>query len=384
MTDRPLAGLRVAQLIDTNGPGGAERMFAHLCSGLVAAGASVLAFVNELGEPWLGMQLERAGIATIGFRIDRALSPAFAGWVAERLVEHRIDVAHSHEFTFGVYGAWAGRIARRPHLFTMHGGRYYAEHLRRRVALGLAARSSASVVAVSEPTREELARTLRLRPSRIEVIPNGVPYHADAAPTLRSALGLGAEDRLLVAVGNLYPVKGHTHLLEAVAELGTRWPRLHVAIAGRGDLEAPLRAQAARLGIERQVHLLGLREDIPDVLASADVFVLPSLSEGLPLAVLEAMFAARPIVASDVGGIATVLGPDGVVVPPGDAGALARAIDGLLSSPQAAAALGQRARARAGAAYSVEAMVARYGALYLSATSGSRSPASARPGRTPA
>jgi glycosyltransferase involved in cell wall biosynthesis len=160
-------------------------------------------------------------------------------------------------------------------------------------------------------------------------------------------------------------VKGHRHLIDALALLAPRYPSLHLAICGRGDLEQSLADQARGLGIADRVHLVGLRADVPNVLASADVFVHPSLSEGLPLALLEAMFAARPIVASDVGEIGTVLANGaGVVVPPGSAPALARAIDCLLERPSVAHGLAARAYAKACDEYDVSRMVARYASLY--------------------
>ena len=114
------------------------------------------------------------------------------------------------------------------------------------------------------------------------------------------------------------------------------------------------------------MHFLGLRQDIANILAAADVFVLPSLSEGLPLALLEAMFAARPIVATAVGDVPVALagGAAGQLVPPGDPTALARAIDRLLAQPFEAQRLGSSAQARATAEYGIERMVQRYAGLY--------------------
>jgi glycosyltransferase involved in cell wall biosynthesis len=114
------------------------------------------------------------------------------------------------------------------------------------------------------------------------------------------------------------------------------------------------------------LHLLGLRSDVAAVLASADIFVLPSLSEGLPLALLEAMFSGCPIVASDVGdvGVALAQGNAGLLVEPGNAAALAAALDALLSDPQRAAELGERAARRAAEKYDVSRMVRTYAALY--------------------
>ena len=164
-------------------------------------------------------------------------------------------------------------------------------------------------------------------------------------------------------------MKGHRYLVEAVARLTARHPGLHVAIAGRGDRE-PVATCAAALGVADRVHLLGPRADVSNVLASADIFALPSLSEGLPLALLEAMFAARPIIASAVGEVPVALehGQAGVLVPPGDVAALADALDRLLADLAGAQALGECAARRAAATYGLERMVDSYVRLYESVT----------------
>jgi glycosyltransferase involved in cell wall biosynthesis len=361
-------GLRIAQLIESDGPGGAEQVVVDLATGLQAAGAQSVVFVPRNGEGWLARQLEGSGVAVEPFALERPLSPAAADGIAAALRRHGVHLAHGHEFSMAVYGAWASRLAGLPHLITMHGGRYYAGHLRRRLALRLAVASSGATVAVSSGLAAHLGRDLHVRPSRITVIPNGVrPRPADPRrPGLREVLGLGPDHRLLVSVGNLYPVKGHRHLLDALALLAPRHPRLHLAIAGRGHLEGALSARARQHGLARRVHLLGLSSDVPGVLAAADVFVLPSLSEGLPLALLEAMFAGCAIVASDVGDVGAALahGDAGVLVPAGDSPALAAAIHGLLADPSRARSLGESAARRAASEYGQAQMLRRYGALY--------------------
>jgi glycosyltransferase involved in cell wall biosynthesis len=191
---------------------------------------------------------------------------------------------------------------------------------------------------------------------------------------LRTELRLTADDQLLVAVGNLYTVKGHRHLVAALAGLIEAHPRLHLAIAGRGPQEAALRKEIAALGLTERVHLLGLRHDVADVMAAADVFVLPSLSEGLPLAVLEAMSLSRPIVASGVGDVPRALanGAAGVLVPPSDVTALVHALDQVLRSEVLRSSLGRRAYLRWKEVYHRDRMVTRYARMLraLAARSG--------------
>jgi glycosyltransferase involved in cell wall biosynthesis len=194
-----------------------------------------------------------------------------------------------------------------------------------------------------------------------------VRYVPPARTTLRAELRLGPHDRLLVSVGNLYPVKGHRYLIDALALLAARHPTLHVAIAGRGALADALTAHARDLGMAHRVHLLGLRSDVAAILTAADAFVLPSLSEGLPLALLEAMFAGIPIAATDVGEVAVALGHGeaGILVEPANPGALAAALDRLLSDPAAAGRMAERAALRAAAEYDVSTMVRRYADAYV-------------------
>jgi len=361
-----LRGMRFAHLIEADGPGGAERMLASLATELQAAGSHNVVIAPAGGEGWLAGELRGTGVQVELFRLDRPLSPTFARWLAETLRRHQVALAHSHEFTMAVYGAWAARRARAAHVFTMHGSRYYAERWRRRIALRVAAMLSDSVVTVSHILAQHLRRDLWLNPARIVTIPNGARHTPVARSSLRDELQLTDTDQLAVAVGNLYPVKGHAYLLEGLSLLSDRFPRLHVAIAGRGELEQSLRARARELNVANRFHLLGLRSDVGNVLAAADVFVLPSLSEGVPLALLEAMMAARPIVASAVGEVPTVLngGRTGSLVPPQDVGALAGAIADLLGDPARARGMGAAAAARAAEFYTLNAMIDRYAALY--------------------
>jgi glycosyltransferase involved in cell wall biosynthesis len=355
---------RIAQLLESDGPGGAENVVVHLSRRLHELGAHIVVYVPARGQGWLRAQLEGSGVQFEVFDIERPFSPRFAKWLAASFETRKIHVAHNHEFSFAVYGAWAGRLAGVPQVTTMHGGRYYAEALRRRIALGIALRATAEPVAVSEVLKNHLTRDLFLPPESISVIPNGIPNSTAVDPGIRASLGLASSARLVVAIGNLYPVKGHGFLIEALHRIAGRHPEACLLIAGRGEELEPLRSLAQSLGMEKRVYLLGLRDDVPALLAAADVFALPSLSEGLPIAILEAMFAAKPIVASDVGDIGMALGGFGRLVPPGNVDALATALDQVLSDPVAARKMGESARSRATAEYSVDHMAARYTALY--------------------
>jgi glycosyltransferase involved in cell wall biosynthesis len=375
--------LRIAHLIESDGPGGAERVVANLAVSLQAAGAYNVVFLPAEGEGWLARELAGSGVAVEHFRLDTPVSPACAGSLAASLRRHRIALAHSHEFSMAVYGAWASWLAGSQHVITMHGSRYYAGRWRRRIALRGAIAASGRTVAVSHRLGDDLSRDLLLSRARVAMIPNGVRWTAPERAWLREELGLPDGAPLLVSVGNLYPVKGHIHLVDALSLLACRHPMVHLAVCGRGDLAEALATRARDYGLGTRVHLLGLRADVAAILAAADVFVLPSLSEGLPLALLEAMFAGRPIVASRVGEVGAALagGAAGVLVEPGNAAALAAGLDDLLSRPARARELGEHARHRATAEYDVSRMVRRYRAIYeeLLVPSPAFTPLSARP-----
>jgi glycosyltransferase involved in cell wall biosynthesis len=368
--------MRIAHLIESDGPGGAERVVVQLATALQAAGTQNFVFLPADGEGWLARELEGSGVAIEYFRIERPISVAGAHALERTFRRHRITMAHSHEFSMAVYGAWVSRRVGIPHVITMHGGRYYAHRLPRRLALRAAMAVSARSIAVSPTLARDISRDLWFPQSRILIIPNGVRYVRPDRTTLRDELRLGPDDRLLVSVGNLYPVKGHRHLVDALAVLADRYPALHLAIAGRGDLADALAARARDHGLASRIHLLGLRSDIAAILGAADIFVLPSLSEGMPLALLEAMFAGCPIVASDVGEVRVALahGEAGVLVAPGDPAVLSAALDHLLRDPKQARDLGRRAAAHARAEHDVSRMIRRYVEIYEALTGSGSSP----------
>lgn len=366
---------RIALLVETGGPGGAEHVLLNLAEGLRRRGHEIIPIGPDDRSPWLHDQFVARGFAPEHYAMRRLLDWRCLRGIAGILRRRGADVVHSHEFTMGVYGTAAAKLARRPHVLTMHGGRYYAGKLQRRLALAASARLSDAAVGVSAACAADLEQTLRLRRGSVRVVPNGVPVPPGERAPVRRELGVGDDELLLVAVGNLYPVKGHIVLLRALALLAERGKTsgLTVAIAGRGGEEPALRDFARQAGIEGCVRLLGYREDVGDILAAADIYAMPSLSEGLPLALLEAMAVGLPVVASRVGGIPEVVtdGDDALLVAPGDPAALAGAIERLIDDEQLRTRVGDAARRTAERDYTLDAMLDRYEAIY-DAVSGSK------------
>ncbi|MBP2647192.1 MAG: glycosyl transferase group 1 [Gemmatimonadetes bacterium] len=351
-------------MLESDGPGGAETMLMQLAEELRRRGHHVLCVGPDNGCGWLGGELRRRGFATDVFSLRKPIDRDCLRGMVDMLRRHAIEIVHSHEFTMAIYGAAATRRVGIPHVITMHGSEKVLARWQRRLALRLAFASSRAVVAVSRATHAHLVRTLRMTPSSVRTIPNGIAFTAGTRGTVRTEFGLSDGDVLVLAVGNLVPRKGHIHLLRALAVQDVRnW---HVAIAGRGDEEQRLRAFAVEAGIADRVHLLGHRGDIPDLLAAADVYAMPSLWEGLPMALLEAMFAGKAIVASRASGIPEAIdeGKEGLLADPGDEVQLATTLGRLLGDANLRNRLGTAARARAERDFSAAVMTEAYERAY--------------------
>jgi starch synthase (maltosyl-transferring) len=255
----------------------------------------------------------------------------------------------------------------------MHGGFSAAKALRRRIALRWAMRHSDDTVMVSRATQRQFATELGVDESLFTVVPNGVPPAGGDAAGVRAEFNIDEQDSVLLAVGTLERHKGHRVLLEALARLdseglSTSW-KLIIAGGRGGDQHQSLLEYIRAEGLAERVHVVLNRNDIADLLALADVFVMPSLWEGLPIAALEAMVARKAIVASAIAGIpeAIVDGQEGLLVPPGEVAPLAEALRVVLADPARRGALGEAAAARANRDFTVAVMADRYEALYANA-----------------
>jgi glycosyltransferase involved in cell wall biosynthesis len=228
-----------------------------------------------------------------------------------------------------------------------------------------------AVTAVCGAVAESVARDYGLSRERVRVVPNGADPPDEstewpAARELRATLGAGVLRPLWVCAARLEEQKGHRVLLDAAALLKGRGADFVLALAGDGSLRAPLEAMTRERGLEGRVRFMGRVESIGPLLLAADLCVLPSLWEGLPLTLLEAMARGRPVVASAVGGVPETLedGVHGRLVPPGDAAALARALDELRQRPDAARQMGARAAERVRQRYTWSRVVESFEAVY--------------------
>jgi glycosyltransferase involved in cell wall biosynthesis len=220
------------------------------------------------------------------------------------------------------------------------------------------------LVAVSE---DMVSLSIRegVHAQRLVLISNGVKLAQSdhqAALALRSELISSPSGYLILSVGRLTYQKGHSFLLRALPIILEKYPDTFLALAGTGPLRDELFAQANSLGIAGRVHFLGVRSDIPDLLAASDLFVLPSRWEGLPLVILEAMSARRAIIATRVEGVSGALqeGQCGVLIPIENSQALADSVQSLLADPARRQNLADSAYQRYLQEYTQEKMIARY------------------------
>jgi glycosyltransferase involved in cell wall biosynthesis len=200
----------------------------------------------------------------------------------------------------------------------------------------------------------------------VRLIPNGIPPLPAADEDLRRSLGIADDAPVIGTLTVLRPEKALDTLVEAASQLAQRFPGLKVLIAGAGREEERLRTLISAHRLEETVLLLGFRRNVSDVLAALDVAVCCSEREGSPLAVLESMAAARPIVATSVGGIPQLVrdGREALLVPPRDPVALADALSRLLSDPGLRAELGHNARERQQLEFDIRSMVRSFEQLY--------------------
>jgi glycosyltransferase involved in cell wall biosynthesis len=276
-------------------------------------------------------------------------------------------VVHTHHIGQLLYGGLAGRLAGCRVIHTEH-DYYTLRRPRAQQLLRVLTRLADRVTAVAEPIRSFLEGTVGLPAGKLITIQNGVEVnqYETAIPQDRDKWGLKRGDLLIGCVGRLSPEKGHTVLVQALRKVISRHPHARLVLVGDGEEKQRLEHLAADLNIEPFVRFLGLRSDVPEVLAACDLFALPSIQEGFPMVILEALAAGKAVVASEVGAIPDVIRQDvtGLLVPPGDVNALADALCLLVEDEKARQRMGQSGRKLVREAYDFERTVGQYDDLY--------------------
>ncbi len=368
--------LRVVTVVDRLADGGAERIAFQLARELDPARFERVLVVTTADDPahaepapetarW-ARELTDAGVRIVGLPRRRRSEPR--GWGPMLAELRRADVVHAHMFSSNAIGSVLGGLTRVPvivgHEHGLHRDAAWHGAFERRVV----ARRPVTMLAPSQAVRERMVRDDGLAADRVLVLPNGVEAFAPTgARDVRRELGIDPDALVVGSVGGLRTIKRLDVLIDAVPLMRDAIDGpFAVVIAGGGPERERLQARIARHGVEREVTLLGPRDDVPDLLAALDVAVNCSDSEACPLSVLEYMAAGLPTVATEVGGTPELVthGEHGLLVPRGQPAALATAITTLADDPALRRRLGAAAHARRAAEFGLDTMVERVEALY--------------------
>lgn len=358
--------LRICHIISGDLWAGAETQLASTMAYLVEQpGVRITALLLNDGR--LADELRRLDLMVIVLDETRTSMLGLVLGLTRLLREQSCDIVHVHKYKDGVLGTIAARLAGVPYVVrTMHG---QAEPLRGWQRLKSSVYETLDrltlkwmgdlVIAVSQRLTETL-RESGYRPTMVTCIQNGLDLthvaSARAREDVRCELGLEPDAVLIGTVGRLSEVKGHVHMLRAANHISHLDSRARYMFVGDGPLRDELLLSAAELDVVGSCLFTGPRRDVYDLMAAMDIFVLPSLNEGMPMSLLEAMALGRPVVASAVGGIPEVINHrvNGLLVPAGDEPALAAACLELARNRELAAALGARARKTVEQAFSHE------------------------------
>jgi glycosyltransferase involved in cell wall biosynthesis len=374
--------IRVLHIINGFGPGGAERSLVELLPVYRAAG--IESTVVHLKDRSVGYEAEAR---ELDLDLHRLPGQGIMVWVPalrRYLRHHRPDVIHTSLFEADLTGRLAAIGSRVPVLTSLvntsyDGARAGDPHLNQRgfrvvrVIDGITARHlTTHFHALTDTVKQSYVKSLRLKPGRITVIARGRDRKRLGEPSVerrtsvRRQLGVDFDRPVLLNVGRQEYQKGQVFLIDAMREVVRRRPDVLLLVAGRPGVQTPvLEERVASSGLADHVRFLGHRSDVTDLMAAADVFVFPSLFEGLGGSVIEAMGLGLPLVASDIPVLREVVGSEaGCFAAPADPADLSARLNDLLGAPERARRMGEAGRRRFEACYELSATAKQMIALY--------------------
>jgi glycosyltransferase involved in cell wall biosynthesis len=361
----------ICQLVHGLSVGGAEILAAGLARHFRDAFRFLFVCLDELGP--LGQQLRAEGFPVWLLRRQPGVDWRCSWRLARLLRRERVDLLHVHQYTPFFYAMTARVLCRRPPvLFTEH-GRWYPDYPRRKriVANRLLLERRDRVVGVGQAVRQALIHNEGFASDRVQVIYNGIDmgsFVCGGAPsaTVRSELGVGAGQLLLLQVARLDPLKDHATAIRTLGHVVRQGVNAHLVLVGEGPERSRIQEVVQQQQLEERVRFLGLRRDIPRLLSAADLFLLTSVSEGIPLTLIEALAVGLPVVATRVGGVQEVIedGKTGLLAPRGDDVALAKHVLRLAGDPALSRQMAELGPERARALFSDCQMHDRYSRLY--------------------
>jgi glycosyltransferase involved in cell wall biosynthesis len=325
--------------------------------------------LSDKGE--IGREIEESGIEVISLN---KLGHRF-NWTTVRdiynLIKARdVKIVRTHQYHANLYGRLAAWLAKVPCVVaSVHNVYTRDRKLHRRIINKFLSGFTDRVVAVSEAVKRDILKYDHLMDDKVTVIYNGIDtqrFSDTNRNSMRAALGISPEAQVIGTVGRLTIQKGQKYLLDAVAMLRKKFPQIALLIVGDGPMRDELSNHIKALGIDKNAILVGTRRDIPRLLSAMDIFVLPSLWEGSPNALIEAMAAGKPVIATDIPPIREIINLDkvGILVPVEDSKAIASSIELLFNSKTLAETFGKSAKERVFSDFAMNITVNKYVNLF--------------------
>ena len=364
--------INILQLIEGFHLGGAEKklleLVQHLNASKFRTTVCSLNIGNEIQDEF--SKLKDSGITVEVIPRKRKIDIGLILKVASYIRSRHIDVIMTTLFYADVVGFIAGRLAGVKASFsweTISAPEWLYKH--RLWAYRFAVRYCTKVIAVSQATAQFLIERRGVDPKKVIIIPYGVDldvFHIKSDSNIKQTLGIDQKKFVIGTVGRLHPQKGHVYLIEAAQEIVNKKPDTFFVVVGDGKLRDFLENEVKNRNLHRYFYFTGFRNDIPQLLQCFDIFVLPSLYEGLPNVVLEAMATGKPVVATYVDGNkeAVIDGKTGILLPPKDSSGFVNALLHLMEHPDLAKKMGENGRKRVEEHFSLKKQVETFESLF--------------------
>jgi glycosyltransferase involved in cell wall biosynthesis len=369
----PKIKIKILQLVNGFAIGGAESKLLDLVKHVNRDRYEIIVCSVGQGGP-LQNEFENLGIKVVMFQKKFAFDLSLVLKVKRLIQEEGIDIIQTTLLYADLIGAVAARLANVPTVIsweTVSHGSFdtLRTKSRHKIAYRFAMRYVSKIVAVSDETRDFIITFRKIDPGKIQTIHYGVDlnkFQKTSSNGKRQEIGISNETPVVGVVARLEEVKGHRFLIEAAKEIINKIPDTQFVFIGDGSLRSSFEQRVEELGLTSNFKFLGFRKDVHDLLNVLDVFVLPSISEGLPNVILEAMANEKPVVATAVGGIpeAIINGETGYLVPEKNSEALQEAIIKLLENKKNANKMGRNGRKRVEEEFSLQKEIAEFEKLY--------------------
>jgi len=363
--------IRVAVVVDSLKVGGAQRLVSAFASNAAPYGIlPVIVTLNRARASVISESIRTAGVKVITLHASSLFDLRRLRRLIKLFRDEQIDLVQTHLMYANILGTLAARIARVPVIATLHSTDVtfgWKPRILKRLEDNFLRRFATRILAVGNTVAETHEGCYGDR--KVNVIPNGIPrpepIQSQARNRLRKEIAGDERSSIIITVGRFTRAKGYEDMIKAFSLLRDKTSKPVLLMVGAGSTAKSIKQRIETLHLSQSVILTGERSDVPQLLASSDVYASSSHREGLPLAVLEAMMAGLPVVATSVGDIPNVVTEEtGVIVPPHQPKKLAAALENLLKNPKKREAMGKAAQQRAIDEYSVEAWMKKHLAFY--------------------